>query len=150
MHAFSLSYLTSIITISLCFLHLGTRAKLGLQRGKLLNRLPSPKDLFKHKPLKSCTDMRYQHYDEPSMSQQLPEAHIPLHKHSPNLPESKQASCSGSVHSAAKGKQEGMLTTHLLATNLAAKCNQLVSPGSLCSQGRESKAPAEGHSVHPN
>lgn len=54
------------------------------------------------------------------------------------------------VWSTAKEKWEGILTTHLLATNLAVKCNQLVSPGSLCSRGRESKAPAEGHSVHPN
>lgn len=49
-----------------------------------------------------------------------------------------------------RGKLQGILTTHLLATNLAVKCNQLVSPASLCSRGRESKAPAEGHSVHPN
>lgn len=56
----------------------------------------------------------------------------------------------GRVWSMAKGKLEGILTTHLLATNLAVKCNQLVSPGFLCSRGRESRAPAEGHSVHPN
>lgn len=70
---------------------------------------------------------------------------------SPNLQErASERPAVGRVWSMAKGKLEGILTTHLLATNLAVKCNQLVSPGFLCSRGRESRAPAEGHSVHPN
>lgn len=70
---------------------------------------------------------------------------------SPNLQErASEHTAVGRVWPRAKGKLEGILTTHLLATNLAVKCNQLVSPGSLCDRGRESKAPAEGHSVHPN
>lgn len=45
----------------------------------------------------------------------------------------------GSVHSTAKEKQEGMLTTHLLATNLAAKCNQLVSQAPSVVEGGKAK-----------
>lgn len=79
-------------------------------------------------------------------------AHIPLHQALSEFAGEREGEhpALGRVQSMAKGKWEGILTTHLLATNLAVKCNQLVSPGSLCSQGRESKAPAEGHSVHPN